>query len=154
MKRYYYYSSIVVIAFATQSCTKLNENNYDQYHRCDILLPAGSSVQLAGMYKQITGDWGSNYAGRDNCWYDLNGFTADGRVVPHHVTQVTGNDFCTVSIRMLSLPQTWVSFQIPGTGLMVYYTRCKIRAIATLQPQKVTSFHCRAKLPVHGCIIY
>jgi len=79
--------SIVVIAFAVQSCTKVNEINYDKYPPDAIFSsPSGANVQLANIYKRITGDWGSNYAGRDNCWYDLNSFTADDQVIPHRNT--------------------------------------------------------------------
>ena len=78
---------IFIVLVATQSCTKVDENVYDKYAANSFYsTPAGADVALANVYKKITGDWGSNYAGRDNCWYDLNSFAADDQVIPHRNT--------------------------------------------------------------------
>ena len=65
--------SVLVIGLAAQSCTKVNENVYDKYPASTFYAtPAGADDALATVYGKISGTWGSNYAGRDNCWYDLN----------------------------------------------------------------------------------
>jgi hypothetical protein len=86
--------SILIIGFAALGCTKVNENVYDKYQTAPFYSnPAGSDIALANVYAKITGTWGSNYAGRDNCWYDLNSFSADDQVIPHRNTGDWGLDF-------------------------------------------------------------
>jgi hypothetical protein len=85
--------SIAVLALAVQSCTKVNENNYDKPTPTAIYSsPQGANVLLAAVYRQITGDWSNNYAGRDNCWYDLNSYTCDDQIIPHRNTGDWGTD--------------------------------------------------------------
>lgn len=79
--------SAFIVCLAAQSCTKVNENVYDKYAAAQFYAtPAGVNVALANVYSKITGTWGSNYAGRDNCWYDLNSFSSDEQVIPHRNT--------------------------------------------------------------------
>ncbi len=86
--------AIFVVGLAAQSCTKVNENVYDKYSANQFYATSqGADVALANVYKKITGDWGSNYAGRDNCWYDINSFSADDQVIPNRNTgDWTNND--------------------------------------------------------------
>ncbi|WP_299285970.1 RagB/SusD family nutrient uptake outer membrane protein [uncultured Mucilaginibacter sp.] len=79
--------SIFIVGLAAQSCTKVNENVYDKYPAQQFFAtPIGADNALANVYAKITGSWGSNYAGRDNCWYDLNSFSSDEQVIPHRNT--------------------------------------------------------------------
>ncbi len=58
----------LIVGVAMQSCTKVNENVYDKYAADQFYSTAtGANVALANVYAKITGSWGSNYAGRDNC---------------------------------------------------------------------------------------
>jgi len=92
--------SIVVICLAAQSCTKVNENVYDKYAADQFYsTPTGVNVALANVYSKITGSWGSNYAGRDNCWYDLNCFSSDEQVIPHRNTGDWQLDFAQLYTR-------------------------------------------------------
>src|ERR1700712_177251 len=89
-----------IIGLVTQSCTKVNENVYDQYAKDPFYAtPVGADVALANVYSKVTGSWGSNYAGRDNCWYDLNSFAADDQVIPHRNTGDWQLDFAQLYTR-------------------------------------------------------
>lgn len=91
---------ILIIALAVQSCTKVNENVYDKYAADQFYsTPAGADNALANVYAKITGTWGSNYAGRDNCWYDLNSFSSDEQVIPHRNTGDWQLDFAQLYMR-------------------------------------------------------
>src|ERR1700712_5108792 len=92
--------SILIIGLAAESCTKVNENVYDKYPSAQFYsTPAGANDALANVYAKITGSWGSNYAGRDNCWYDLNSFSADDQVIPHRNTGDWQLDFAQLYTR-------------------------------------------------------
>ncbi|MFI5162841.1 MAG: RagB/SusD family nutrient uptake outer membrane protein [Sphingobacteriales bacterium] len=92
--------SILIIGLAAESCTKVNENVYDKYPSAQFYsTPAGADDALANVYAKITGSWGSNYAGRDNCWYDLNSFAADEQVIPHRNTGDWQLDFAQLYTR-------------------------------------------------------
>ncbi|WP_295720111.1 RagB/SusD family nutrient uptake outer membrane protein [Mucilaginibacter sp.] len=92
--------SIFIIGLAAQSCTKVNENVYDKYAANQFYsTPAGADVALASVYAKVTGSWGSNYAGRDNCWYDLNCFSSDEQVIPHRNTGDWQLDFAQLYTR-------------------------------------------------------
>jgi hypothetical protein len=89
-----------IIGLVTQSCTKVNENVYDKYGTKEFYAsPAGADVALANVYSKITGSWGSNYAGRDNCWYDLNSYSSDEQVIPHRNTGDWQLDFAQLYTR-------------------------------------------------------
>ena len=91
---------ILIIALWAQSCTKVNENVYDKYPAQQFYsTPAGADNALANVYAKITGSWGSNYAGRDNCWYDLNSFSSDEQVIPHRNTGDWQLDFAQLYTR-------------------------------------------------------
>jgi hypothetical protein len=93
-------TSLVIVCLAAQSCTKVNENVYDKYPAAQFYAtPAGINVALASVYGKITGSWGSNYAGRDNCWYDLNCFSSDEQVIPHRNTGDWQLDFAQLYTR-------------------------------------------------------
>jgi hypothetical protein len=78
---------IFIASLAAVSCTKVDENVYDKYEsNAFYATPAGADNALATVYGKISGTWGSNFAGRDNCWYDLNSFAADDQVIPHRNT--------------------------------------------------------------------
>src|ERR1700712_5712524 len=101
--------SILIIGLAAQSCTKVNENVYDKYADAQFYsTPAGANVALANVYAKITGTWGSNYAGRDNCWYDLNSFSSDEQVIPHRNTGDWQLDFAQLYMRV----------ELPSLGLI------------------------------------
>ena len=91
---------MVIAAFATQSCTKTNENVYSVF-AADAFLktPAGASNALATVVGRISGTWGTNYAGRDNCWYDVNEFSSDEQVIPHRNTGDWQLDFAQLYTR-------------------------------------------------------
>ena len=79
--------SILVIGLASQSCKKVNETVYDKYAAEDFYAsPKGADVALANVYSQVSGNWGTGYAGADNCWYDLNSMSSDEQVIPHRNT--------------------------------------------------------------------
>jgi hypothetical protein len=93
-------TSILIVGLAAQSCTKVNENVYDKYAGDAFYsTPAGADNALATVYGKITGTWGSNYAGRDNCWYDLNSFASDEQVIPHRNTGDWQLDFAQLYTR-------------------------------------------------------
>jgi len=101
--------SILIIGLAAQSCTKVNENVYDKYAAAQFYsTPAGADDALANVYAKITGSWGSNYAGRDNCWYDLNSFSADEQVIPHRNTGDWQLDFA----------QLYTRTELPSLGII------------------------------------
>lgn len=101
--------SILIIGLAAQSCTKVNENVYDKYAASEFYsTPAGADDALANVYAKITGSWGSNYAGRDNCWYDLNSFSADEQVIPHRNTGDWQLDFA----------QLYTRTELPSLGII------------------------------------
>ena len=101
--------SILIIGLAAQSCTKVNENVYDKYAAAQFYsTPAGADDALANVYAKITGTWGSNYAGRDNCWYDLNSFSADEQVIPHRNTGDWQLDFA----------QLYTRTELPSLGII------------------------------------
>ena len=78
-------SSIAILLL--QNCTKLDEKVYDRYPATEFYsTPAGSNAALASVSSQLNNTWGANYAGFDNCWYDLNVFTTDEQVIPHRNT--------------------------------------------------------------------
>src|ERR1700742_2839917 len=78
---------VLIIGLAAQSCTKVNENVYDKLAASQFYSTStGAADALATVYGKISGTWGSNYAGRDNCWYDLNCFSSDEQVIPHRNT--------------------------------------------------------------------
>jgi hypothetical protein len=91
---------ILIVGLAAQSCTKVNENVYDKYAaNAFYATSAGQQDALASIYGQITGSWGNNYAGRDNCWYDLNEFSSDEQVIPHRNTGDWQLDFAQLYTR-------------------------------------------------------
>lgn len=92
--------SLLIVGLAVQSCTKVNEHVYDKYTaNAFYATPAGADNALATVVGQITGSWGSNYAGRDNCWYDLNEFSSDEQVIPHRNTGDWQLDFAQLYTR-------------------------------------------------------
>jgi hypothetical protein len=93
-------ASIFIVGLVAQSCTKVNENVYDKYAGDAFYgTAAGADNALATVYGKITGTWGSNYAGRDNCWYDLNSFASDEQVIPHRNTGDWQLDFAQLYTR-------------------------------------------------------
>jgi len=101
--------SILIVGLAAQSCTKVNENVYDKYPAEQFYsTPAGADNALANVYAKITGSWGSNYAGRDNCWYDLNSFSSDEQVIPHRNTGDWQLDFA----------QLYTRTELPSLGII------------------------------------
>ncbi len=100
---------ILIIGLVGQSCTKVNENVYDKYAADQFYsTPTGADVALANVYAKITGTWGSNYAGRDNCWYDLNSFSSDEQVIPHRNTGDWQLDFA----------QLYMHTELPSLGII------------------------------------
>ncbi|WP_184545305.1 RagB/SusD family nutrient uptake outer membrane protein [Mucilaginibacter sp. FT3.2] len=92
--------SVFIVGLAAQSCTKVNEKVYDKYPADQFFAtPAGADDALATVVGKITGTWGSNYAGRDNCWYDLNSFSSDEQVIPHRNTGDWQLDFAQLYTR-------------------------------------------------------
>src|SRR5476651_1463959 len=101
--------SFLIVGLAAQSCTKVNENVYDKYAaNAYYATPAGADVALASVYAKITGSWGSNYAGRDNCWYDLNCYSSDEQVIPHRNTGDWQLDFA----------QLYTRTELPSLGII------------------------------------
>ncbi|WP_316824671.1 RagB/SusD family nutrient uptake outer membrane protein [Pedobacter miscanthi] len=79
--------SFIILAAATQGCKKVNESVYDKYSASEFYSsPKGADVALANVYSQVSGNWGTGYAGADNCWYDLNTMSSDEQVIPHRNT--------------------------------------------------------------------
>lgn len=112
MKKILIYS-IFILGLVAQSCTKTNENVYDKF-AADAFLktPAGANNALATVVGRISGTWGNNYAGRDNCWYDVNEFSSDEQVIPHRNTGDWQLDFAqlytrTESINLGILDNNW-----------------------------------------------
>jgi starch-binding outer membrane protein, SusD/RagB family len=100
---------LLIVGLAAQSCTKVNENVYDKLAATQFYAtPAGTSNALASVYASITGSWGSNYAGRDNCWYDLNEFSSDEQVIPHRNTGDWQLDFA----------QLYTRTEVPSLGII------------------------------------
>lgn len=100
---------IFIVAIFGESCTKVNENVYDKYSAAQFYsTPAGADDALANVYAKITGSWGSNYAGRDNCWYDLNEFSSDEQVIPHRNTGDWQLDFA----------QLYMRIELPSLGII------------------------------------
>lgn len=100
---------VLTIGLATQSCTKVNENVYDKLAASDFYsTPTGADDALATVYGKISGTWGSNYAGRDNCWYDLNSFSSDEQVIPHRNTGDWQLDFA----------QLYTRTEVPSLGII------------------------------------
>jgi hypothetical protein len=100
--------SICIISLAA-SCTKVNEHVYDKYAADQFYsTPAGADDALANVYSKITGSWGSNYAGRDNCWYDLNSFSSDEQVIPHRKSGDWQLDFA----------QLYTRTELPNLGII------------------------------------
>jgi len=104
--------SIFIIGLATQSC-KVNEEVFDKYTaNAFFATPAGADDALATVVGKIVGTWGNNYAGRDNCWYDLNCFSSDEQVIPHRNTGDWQLDFAQLYTRTEStslgiISNTW-----------------------------------------------
>ncbi len=119
--------SIFIVGLAAQSCTKVNENVYDKYPVEQFYSnPAGADVALANVYAKITGSWGSNYAGRDNCWYDLNSFSSDEQVIPHRNTGDWQLDFAQLythtalpSLGIINNTWNWLYSSIYSANLAV-----------------------------------
>lgn len=88
-------SAMLVLLF--QNCTKLDEEVADKYDAASFYAtPVGSNAALASVSSQLNRDWGANYAGFDNCWYDLNSFTTDEQVIPHRNTGDWGLESATM----------------------------------------------------------
>ena len=99
----------LIVCLAAQSCTKVNENVYDKYPASQFYATStGANDALANVYQKITGSWGSNYAGRDNCWYDLNSFASDEQVIPHRNTGDWQLDFA----------QLYTHTELPSLGII------------------------------------
>lgn len=105
--------SLLIAGLTVQSCTKVKEDVYDKYTaNAFFATPAGADDALATVVGKITGTWGSNYAGRDNCWYDLNEFSSDEQVIPHRNTGDWQLDFAQLYTRTEStslgiIDNTW-----------------------------------------------
>jgi hypothetical protein len=119
--------SVFAIGLAAQSCTKVNENVYDKYEgNAFYATPKGADNALATVYGKITGTWGSNYAGRDNCWYDLNSFSSDEQVIPHRNTGDWQLDFAQLytrtalpSLGIINNTWNWIYSSIYSVNLAV-----------------------------------
>ena len=136
---------ILIVGLAAQSCTKVNENVYDKYAaNAFYATPAGQQDALASIYGQITGTWGNNYAGRDNCWYDLNEFSSDEQVIPHRNTGDWQLDFAQLYTRtaQTSLGITnntwiWLNQCIHASNLAVSQLTASNAAPASIAEAKV-----------------
>ncbi len=85
MKKILVISSFIFTLFL--GCTRVSEKVYDKYAANDFYsTPAGSDAALASVSSQLNSNWGANYIGFDNCWYDLNSFSSDEQVIPHRNT--------------------------------------------------------------------
>lgn len=119
--------SLFIIGLAAQSCTKVDENVYDKYAASQFYATAaGADDALATVYGKISGTWGSNYAGRDNCWYDLNSFAADEQVIPHRNTGDWQLDFAQLyshtelpSLGIISNTWNWLYSAVYSANLAV-----------------------------------
>lgn len=119
--------AVLTTLVTTQSCTKVNENVYDKYTANKFYAtPAGADDALATVYGKISGTWGSNYAGRDNCWYDLNSFAADDQVIPHRNTGDWQLDFAQLyshtelpSLGIISNTWNWLYSSVYSANLAV-----------------------------------
>jgi hypothetical protein len=81
------FTAFLLVAVTTQGCKKVNESVYDKYPATEFYGSAkGADVALANVYSQVSGNWGTGYAGADNCWYDLNTMSSDEQVIPHRNT--------------------------------------------------------------------
>ncbi len=104
---------MVIAAFATQSCTKTNEHVYSEFDaNAFYKTTVGANDALATVVGRLAGTWGVNYAGRDNCWYDVNEFSSDEQVIPHRNTGDWQLDFAQLYTRTEStnlgiLDQNW-----------------------------------------------
>ena len=80
------------------ACTDIDETVYDRYTTDDFYGSAeGSDVALAGVYAQVSGNWGGvGYAGADLGWYDLNSMSSDEQVIPHRTDGNWGIEFARV----------------------------------------------------------
>jgi hypothetical protein len=91
---------IFVVGLGAQGCTKVNETVYDKLSsNAFYSTPAGAEDALASVYGKISGTWGANYAGRDNCWYDMNEFSSDEQVIPHRSDGNWQLDFAQLYLR-------------------------------------------------------
>jgi len=100
---------ILIVGLAAQSCTKVNENVYDKLAATQFYsTAAGADDALATVYGSISGTWSSNYAGRDNCWYDLNEYSSDEQVIPHRNTGDWQLDFA----------QLYTRTELPSLGII------------------------------------
>jgi len=78
---------ILIFAMTAPGCKKVEEQVYDKYSANEFYgSPKGADIALANVYSQISGNWGTGYAGADNCWYDLNTMSSDEQVIPHRNT--------------------------------------------------------------------
>jgi hypothetical protein len=127
---------ILIVGLAAQSCTKVNETVYDKYAaNAFYATPAGQQDALASIYGQITGTWSSNYAGRDNCWYDINEFSSDEQVIPHRADNNWALDYAQLYTRT-EQPSLG---EINNTWLWAYTTlHAANLAISTLQAAKAS----------------
>ena len=104
---------MLIAAFATQSCTKTNEHVYSEFDaNAFYKTTVGANDALATVVGRLAGTWGVNYAGRDNCWYDVNEFSSDEQVIPHRNTGDWQLDFAQLYTRTEStnlgiLDQNW-----------------------------------------------
>ncbi|GAB2698438.1 RagB/SusD family nutrient uptake outer membrane protein [Mucilaginibacter koreensis] len=118
---------IFFATLAATSCTKVDEKVYDKYPASQFYsTPAGADNALATVYGKISGTWGSNYAGRDNCWYDLNSFSADDQVIPHRNTGDWQLDFAQLythtaqpSLGIISNTWNWLYSSVYSANLAV-----------------------------------
>lgn len=79
--------SILIVGLSVQGCKKVDEKVYDKYPAEEFYGSAkGADIALANVYSQVAGNWGTGYAGADNCWYDLNTMSSDEQVIPHRNT--------------------------------------------------------------------
>jgi hypothetical protein len=136
--------SLFIIGLAAQSCTKVNENVYDKYAATQFYATAaGADDALATVYAKISGSWGSNYAGRDNCWYDLNSFAADDQVIPHRNTGDWQLDFAQLythtelpSLGIINNTWTWLYSSVYSANLAI----AQLTA-AKADPSKIAEAH-------------
>ncbi|WP_179414779.1 RagB/SusD family nutrient uptake outer membrane protein [Mucilaginibacter sp. E4BP6] len=136
---------ILIVGLAAQSCTKVNENVYDKYAaNAFYATPAGQQDALASIYGQITGTWGNNYAGRDNCWYDLNEFSSDEQVIPHRNTGDWQLDFAQLytrtaqpSLGITNNTWIWLNQCIHASNLAISQLTASNAAPASIAEAKV-----------------
>jgi starch-binding outer membrane protein, SusD/RagB family len=82
MKKIFY--SLLIMATATVSCTKLDEGVYDRQVADQFYAtPEGINSALANIYNEVRGDFGGKgYAGADRGWFDLNETCTDELMLP------------------------------------------------------------------------